>query len=236
MGKLLLDSANLDSIKRMMQYDCVAGVTTNPSLVAREEKGDYTQKLLEIANVMGSRPLRYKRHLSVEVTSLDPEEMFKQAIQLKLDLQRFQRNIDLYIKIPVTFENLAVISRLQSHGINVNATACMNSIQAKLAADSGARIVSFFYNRIRDGKDSPNVAINEFISIREKTTMEGTIVLTGNAIICGSIRSKYDVLDCFKENVEFVTASEKIIREMCEHPQTTIAIKQFQEDIDAWLE
>lgn len=235
MGKLFLDSANIETIERMMSLDCIAGVTTNPSLMAKEEKGDYFERIHSIAECVSSRYLKFKRHLSVEVITLNPTEMIVQAKKIKKLLSPFARHLDIYVKVPVSYDNLAVISNLSNDGINVNATACMNMLQAKLGADAGAKIVSFFWNRIIDGAGEPQSHVADFCAIRNKTVLEETIVQTGSAIICGSIRRPQNVLDAWMSGAEFVTASEKVIQEMCQHDQTDLAIQQFQGDIDKWL-
>ena len=236
MGKLFLDSANLSVIQRMMGLDCIAGVTTNPSLMAKEEKGNYLDRLREIADLVSSSGTRSPRHLSVEVITLDPSEMLVQADQIRNVLMPFEKHLDLYIKIPVTLDNLEVISKLNNYGINVNATACITWSQAKLAADAGAKIVSFFYNRALDGGGIPLEEMYHFQGTMDhQPVIEGVIVQSGTAIICGSIRKPIDVLLCWEAGAQFVTASEKVIQEMSEHPQTDLAIKQFQGDIDKWL-
>lgn len=229
--KLLLDSANLEQIERFMRTTAVAGVTTNPSLMAKEAKGEYLSKVVDIVMAVGRQSdCDNPKHLSVEVITLDPKEMVKQAVEL---YEEKTSNIDFCIKIPCT--HLDVITQLSRLDINVNATACMSSFQAKLAADAGAAIVSFFYNRISDQRDvlvekkeyyetNPLTVIDEFRKINS----------AGAQIICGSIRQKNDVLNSWLHGVEYVTASPAIIEDMLKHPQTDKAIAQFQKDIDSW--
>jgi len=223
--RLLLDSANLEEIKSIIKSNAVAGVTTNPSLVAKESKGKYIDKVLSIAQAIEDSGTSQFKHLSVEAISTDPKEIEKQSIEIS---ERFSElklsKIDLFLKVPVTFQNLNVITALAYKGISVNATACMTAMQAKLASDAGARVVSFFYNRIKDGQGNPNEVIGEFMTMNHNAQ-----------VICGSIRLVQDVLKAWEFGADYVTASSKIIEKMTQHEQTDKAIAQFQQDIDSWL-
>lgn len=267
--KLYLDSANLEEIKRIYRTTAISGVTTNPSLMAKEKKGDYAQKLDEIANflalgvidgVLDKDPKR-KKHLSVEVLSTDPDEIEDEGFQLYSELNsRYGPQLDVHVKVPVTVENLSCISYLTRKGVKVNATACMIPSQAKMAMDAGAHVVSFFYNRMKDGGDStPDETVKEFSDIRtsagfyqyefDKTPIALTNELTfdtafwqigkprlqSTQIICGSIRQPGDVFECWRAGADAVTAPMKIIELMMSHPQTDKAIEGFTKDIDEWL-
>jgi transaldolase len=230
MKSLFLDTANLEEITQMVKTHAIAGVTTNPSLMAKEQKGDYVKKLSEICLALEEAP--GLKHLSVEVTTSDPSLMVSQAGSLIESLKDFE--IDLYVKIPVMLETLPVISALTDMNIQVNATACMTAMQAKLAEDAGAPIVSFFYNRMIDGFRSGKDEIHSRIAAAREIVK--FVELRQHAeIICGSIRKPEDVLECWSAGAEIVTASTKVIKGMISHPKTDEAIKQFQEDIDAWL-
>jgi len=221
--KLLLDTANIDQIRLFMQSTMLAGVTTNPSLMAKESKGDYVEKLKTIAEAVQNQ--LSARHLSVEVTTLDPNVMIVEAQTPNDALGR--NGVDVHIKIPVMMETMRVISTLRRKDVKVNATACMTAFQAKMAMDAGANIVSFFYNRIKDENESPDSVLTLFNQIR--------VNLEQTKIICGSIREPDDVRRCFLQGADYVTVSPAILQKMIEHPQTTKAIAQFQKDIDSWL-
>lgn len=216
-GKLLLDSARLEDIERLNGVGAIVGVTTNPSLMAKTEKGDYVEKLLQI-----SKFLSKEEHLSVEVITLHRPTMINQGIDLYTKLKDF---VDVHIKIPVTIDNLSVISSLSRMGIKVNATACMTAVQAKMAADAGAKIVSFFYNRMIDGGNFyPEDEVSKFSNYSDDVK-----------IICGSIRSPRDVLNCWHAGSNYVTAGMGVIEKLLYHSETDRAINGFQKDIDAWL-
>jgi transaldolase len=221
MRELFLDSANLDDIRQMVKTEAIQGVTTNPSLMAKEAKGGYTERLLEICDIISNT--ERKMHLSVEVITSDPEKMIYQAMTLAHTLKN--PRVDLHIKIPLMLETLPVITELLNKKVKVNATACMTALQAKLAEDAGAPIVSFFYNRMLDGGEKAEEEISRFCNGLGRSAQ----------VICGSIRKPEDVRRCWLAGARIVTASMKVIKEMVSHPQTDKAIQQFQQDIDAWL-
>lgn len=245
--ELYLDSANIDEIREFVQSSAISGVTTNPSLMAKESKGSYASKVEVIGDIIQSYATQVK-HLSVEVIGSTYDEMIREALQLKKLMVQFPV-VDLYVKIPVTFDNLKVISTLRQEDINVNATACMTANQAQLASMAGARIVSFFYNRMIDGNINPKAMFPEVQKVDAKILAKNEIRVFAESskkypiefnseyarVICGSIRKVSDVNDCWNSGAEIVTASAKIIKEMLLHPKTDEAIKQFEEDISKWL-
>lgn len=230
MNNLFLDSANLEEIRSLSLTSAIDGFTTNPSLTAKEEKRPYKDHLLDIAKILEeSYPLIVPRHLSVEVITADPEKMVAAALDLRALLNPFM--VDLAIKIPVALSTLSVITELESqHDVRVNATACMTADQAKMAMDAGASYVSFFYNRMLDGGLNANLELNRFATFRSNVNMEDSV-----KVICGSIRKPEDVLRCWENGADIVTAPYKIIHNMSYHPKTEEAIIKFQTDIEEWL-
>lgn len=248
-GRLLLDSANLGDIRRISHTDAIAGVTTNPSLIAKTEKGDYIERLELIAKILGQgchQKNVNRKHLSVEVITTDPHRMFIQAKKIAERLKDYAQWIDLHVKIPVTVDTLRVITDLErGWHVNVNATACMMPSQAKMAMDAGASVVSFFYNRMKDGGDvSPSYTIREFAELRPRQDLLMTTSFVPERglsnydcqIICGSIRKPEDVMLCWDAGADFVTVGMHIIELFMKHPQTDLVIENFQRDIDGWLE
>ena len=237
--RLLLDSANLDDIRRFSKSSAIFGVTTNPSLVAKETKKDYNSLLKEIAECIGPR-LHHghiTRHLSVEVTTLDPDEMIKQATALYDSLSKYA---DIFIKIPVMPETLRVITTLTTAQVKVNATACMTAMQAKMAADAGAHIVSFFYNRMKDYAkvvNPLNVVAPTILTPQDEIQKFKNFKLNHpkSEVICGSIRTAADIYECFEAGADYVTTSAKLFDDILRHPKSVEAIDLFQKDIDSWL-
>jgi TalC/MipB family fructose-6-phosphate aldolase len=232
MKKLLyLDTADVDAVARLCDSTAISGVTTNPSLMAKTEKGDYLTRLARLASTLDlyGSGIDHKKHLSVEVTSTDPSEMLDEAIKIHMHLTRLKCHwIDFYVKIPVGHQYLGVISRLNHMKVNVNATAIMNFSQAKLASEAGAKIVSFFYNRIKDGGGDPHAELAQWRDYQSNNYLYHT------RVICGSIRKPEDVWRCWNEGADIVTAAPGIVEAMCSHPETTKAVDQFTKDIQAW--
>lgn len=233
--KLLLDSANLEEIELLTKTSAIAGVTTNPALMAKEEPGNYVDRLVEIVNILKKGEKYRYMHLSVEPTSVEPEEIYNQGMEIINRLNPLtigsETKVMIHVKVPVTLANLEIITRFTSFKVDVNATACMTALQAKLASDAGAKIVSFFYNRIKDhsyereatnGQD-PRLVLDEYDGLAASAK-----------VICGSIRTPNDVLNCWQHKADYVTAPKKVIEAMLKHPATDKAIQEFKEKIDAW--
>ncbi len=221
--KIFLDTANKADIERFLLSNAVCGVTTNPSLVAKEQKMDYDELLQWLAITIPA-----KMHLSVEVTTLDPAQMYNQACHI---VNLLKSRLNLFIKIPVLPQTLRTITSLYNSGINVNATACMTALQAKMAHDCGAAVVSFFYNRMIDHNSS--IGLRRVMAQGEIAQYKAWNRRT--AIICGSIRKQEDIVECFNSGADIVTVSPKILDDICNHPRTLEAVGNFQKDIDAWL-
>jgi transaldolase len=223
--QLYLDSANVEHIAALVETDAVAGVTTNPSLMAKEPRhGSYVDSLLRICEVIeGHAPRR--KHLSVEVATANPTEMTLEALKLHEVLTNVGfSKIDLHVKVPIMLETLPVITELRQAKLKVNVTACMQALQAKLAEDAGAEVVSFFYNRMLDGAVDACDEIRKYcLHLRRSAN-----------VICGSIREPNDILNCWMAGAEFVTAPAHVIAAMARHRKTGEAIAAFQKDIERW--
>lgn len=237
MRKLFLDSANLDEIKQIAGINAISGVTTNPSLISKEQKSDFYDHLKRIAELLSTT----KKHLSVEVITLEPQEMIQQSHYLNRILKQIAPHIDLAIKIPVLLNTLEVIQELEKSGIVVNATACMKAEQVDMAIKSDASYISFFYNRMKDAGIDANLEINKTIQLRVDESKVVHLPTPSfkpydyHKIICGSIRKPQDILDCWANGANIVTASLKIIKELVEHPKTVESVNGFQKDIETWL-
>jgi transaldolase len=246
--RLLLDSANISDIRELSRTSVIAGVTTNPSLIAKEANDGrpYSEVLKEIWGIIASGA-EDPPHFSFEVTTLDPHGMYLQATELRYKiLNDVGRRTPYHIKIPVSPETMWVITALSKAGFPVNATACMTALQAKLASDAGASIVSFFYARMKDyikkieGYRSDQKALDTEAAedARAEISLYRSWCDQGRAsakIIAGSIRTPHDVMDCWTAGAHYVTTSKKVISECLEHPKTRESIEGFQRDIDAWL-
>jgi transaldolase len=222
--KIFVDSANLLEIEEALERGFPSGITTNPSILAKEEKADFREhinKIIELVQRYG-----YDIPLSVEVFSTRPEEMITQAEDF---VRHFGHYPKLNVKIPVGWDELAVIRELRLRGIPVNCTCCMSYGQATMAAAAGANFVSLFYGRIRDiGYDAAAVVRDVRATFRERAVP--------SEIIVGSIRHIADISEAFKSGADIVTVPPKFFRAMVTHPKTDEAVKQFVTDFQKWMQ
>lgn len=244
--KLFLDTANLEDIEVALRGGFIRGITTNPSLLAKEPKANYMEhmkKIIELCKKYGGN-----FSLSVEVFSNDREEMISQAEQFT----RVLNYKHLAVKIPVSYrgqDNLSVIKELSDNGVTVNCTACMTPLQLVMAAASGAKYVSIFYNRLRDSgaeekfKDEREVMLkNKIIEASDfdpdQVIREARALLTSYPeaeIISGSIRSPLDVKRAALAGSHIVTASLKILRQALSHFKTDESVDGFLRDFASWV-
>ncbi len=221
--KLFVDSASLTEIEASLTRGFASGVTTNPSILAKEEKRDYREIVRDIINLITKfgAPLP----LSVEVFTMDPDEMIRQAEEL---VQHFGDYKGLTIKVPVGWDELRLIARLTDLHIPVNATCCMSFNQAVMALDAGARYVSLFYGRIRDtGYDAGEIVSQ----VRAAMDRSGS----GAEIIVGSIRHIMDINEAIQAGAHIVTVPPPFLVKMCQHPKTDEVVAQFCNDFAKWM-
>lgn len=241
--KFFLDSANLTEIESVLKRGLVRGVTTNPSILAKEPKGNFEVHVKKIIALL--RKYGGDKHLSVEVFSRDPKEIVKQAKNFK----KIFKYKHLSIKVQIGWNELEAISELSSSGISVNATACMSVHQALLASQAGARYVSLFWGRIGDGKSdekfkkereealtSKLIDDTEFNSSEVVSTVRRLIVESKleSEIIVGSIRNALQVRDSLKAGAHIVTVPYKFFEPMAGHFKTTEVVEQFFKDFETW--
>jgi len=221
--KIFIDSANIVEIEEALERGFPAGITTNPSILSKEQKGDFRahiQKIIELIQRYG-----YEIPLSVEVFTNKPEEMIAQAEEF---VRYFGHYPQLNIKIPIGWDELTVIRELRLRGIRVNCTCCMSFNQAVMAARAGANYVSIFYGRIRDiGYDAASIVRQAHAAFRESSVP--------SEIIVGSIRHIYDVNEAVQAGADIVTVPPKFFRQMVAHPKTDEAVNQFVTDFQKWL-
>jgi transaldolase len=221
MRQLFIDTANLSEIQEANDMGVIGGVTTNPTIISKEPKGDFDSLLVKLAQYCGSNSLS----LSVEIFATELEEMIRQSCEIHERLFSFCN--DLYIKIPIGLQELKAIKQVSNRGIKVNCTCCYTEQQLQLAAAAGAKYVSLFYARLHDIGGSPNCVLertNRFI------TQNGYDA----KIIAGSIRTVTDVANAWNSGAHIVTTGLPVIKQMCYHPQTTTSVNKFLEDFKAW--
>lgn len=219
--RLYADTANLAEIDYLNSLGIITGVTTNPSIIAKEPKGDFIKLIKPIAELCQENKLS----LSVEVFNTEFDKMLSEAINISEKLSEYEKI--LKIKIPVTFDGLKAIKVLTKKGIRTNATACYTEQQLMLAAVAGASYVSLFYCRLeQSGGDCEKVLkrTRQFIEQNNFKT----------EIISGSIRTQTDASNAWSYGSHIVTTSKSVINEMVAHPKTDEAINQFTKDFESW--
>ncbi len=207
--RLFIDTANIEEVRQAADMGIICGVTTNPSLVAREGR-DFRQVVIEICELVDGP-------VSAEVISLEAEEMVREAV----DIAAWSPNV--VIKIPMTVEGLKAVRVLAARGINTNVTLIFTSNQALLAARSGATYVSPFVGRLDDvSSDGMNV-VSETAAIFDMHDIE-------TQIIAASIRHPLHVTRAALAGADIATVPYSVLMQMTKHPLTDAGIARFIAD------
>ena len=207
--KLFIDTANVKEIKEANELGVICGVTTTPTLIAREGR-DVKQVVSEITSIVDGP-------ISAEVVSLESDKLVEEA----LELVKIHKSI--VIKLPMTAEGLKATKILSSKGIKTNVTLIFSSAQALLAARAGATYVSPFLGRLDDiGMNGMNL-IEEIADIFSKHAIE-------TEIIAASIRTSIHVIEAARLGADIATIPYKVIMQMLKHPLTDAGIEQFLKD------
>lgn len=210
--QLFLDTANLEEIRRCYEWGCISGVTTNPSLAARE-KTDFPRLLREITAIVDGP-------VSVEVLREDASGMIEQA----REYAAIHPNI--VIKIPLTADGLKAIHTLSSEGIPTNATLIFSAAQALLAARAGADYVSPFLGRLDDLGHDGLQALSEITAVFTRHMLP-------SKIIAASIRSPRQVVEAARIGAHIATVPPAVLRQMLHHPLTEQGLERFRRDWEA---
>lgn len=208
--RIFIDTANIEQIKEAYAYGIADGVTTNPTLVAREGR-EFTEVLTEIAALIGDDVV------FGEVVALDHQGMVKEA----RELHKLSDNIA--IKIPMGGEGLKAISILSAEGIPTNCTLIFSAAQALLAARAGAAYVSPFVGRL---DDIGSTGIDLIQDISDIYAIHGI----DTKIIAASTRSPLHAIECALAGADYATLPPAVIEKMLEHPLTTKGLDQFMKD------
>ena len=208
--KFFIDTADLNEIKDLAATGMVDGVTTNPSLAAKQGM-NFKELIGEVCKVV-SGPV------SAEVTALDYETMMKEAEVLR----KIARNVT--IKVPLTQDGLKVCRALSSEGTMVNVTLCFTCGQAILAAKAGATFVSPFVGRLDD------LGVNGMQLIDDIRMVYDNYDNFKTQILVASVRSPEHIINAGKIGADVITAPPKVIRQLYHHPLTDAGLKTFAED------
>lgn len=213
--RFFIDTANIDEIKEANDMGIICGVTTNPSLIAKEGK-DYKKTLKEITSIVDG-PISGE----VDARTTDAKGMIKEGRAIA----KMHKN--MVVKIPMTEEGLKAIKVLSSEKIKTNCTLVFTANQALLAARAGATYVSPFLGRLDDINMSGTDLIYEIAEIFEAA---GDI---DTQIIAASIRNTTHVTECAKAGAHIGTVPFKVLKQMVKHPLTDTGIERFKADYEA---
>ncbi|MBO4886897.1 MAG: fructose-6-phosphate aldolase [Firmicutes bacterium] len=211
--KFFIDTANVDEIRKANDMGIIAGVTTNPSLIAKEGR-DYAETLAEIASIVDG-PISGE----VKATTTDAETMVEEGRAIyALDPKH------MVVKIPMTMEGLKAIKQLSREGIPTNCTLIFSANQALLAARAGATYVSPFLGRL-DDISSPGFELIEDIS-----DIFAQYDDIDCQIIAASVRNGVHVTECALAGADIATVPYKVLEQMTKHPLTDQGIEKFKAD------
>jgi transaldolase len=207
--KFFIDTANIEEIRDAARLGILDGVTTNPSLVAKEGR-KFEAVIAEICTIVDGP-------ISAEVTALDYDGMMAQAHPLA----KIHKNVT--IKVPLTKDGLRACKALRGEGIHVNVTLCFSPSQALLAAKCGATFISPFVGRLDDVSQDGIELIGQIRAIYDNYGFT-------TQILAASIRHPMHVVDCALAGADVGTMPYKVMTQLYEHPLTDIGLKKFLED------
>jgi transaldolase len=207
--ELYIDTANLDEIKQAADLGVLDGVTTNPSLIAKE-KTDYGKRLAEICKIV-------EGPVSAEVIALDFEGMMKEG----RDRAKIAENI--VVKLPCTVDGLKACKAFSDDGIRTNLTLCFQPLQALMVAKAGAFLVSPFIGRVDDIAEDGMELIQRIRMIYDNYGYE-------TKLLAASIRHPKHMVECALAGADVATVPFSVIQTMMKHPLTDVGLAKFVED------
>jgi len=214
--ELYLDSANIEHIRHCADLGFISGITTNPSLLAKEDPTvDIKQRILDIYELVGG-------HLSVEVISTETKGMLREADEI---LSWFP---DAVIKIPMIPSGLAAVRELSSQEIPTNVTLVFSPTQAIAATNAGATYVSVFMGRLDDIATDSNFVLNDICEIWDRQEYE-------SFVIAASIRTPIHIIQAAKAGADIATVPYNVLMQSLHNPLTDAGLKKFLEDYDKMM-
>jgi transaldolase len=207
--RIFIDSANIEEIKEINEMGFLQGVTTNPSLIAKEKR-DYPTVIREICSIVDGP-------ISAEVLGSDSDAMIREAH----DLAAIHPQV--VVKIPISEAGLKAIKVLADQNIRTNATLVFSAAQALLAARAGASFVSPFLGRVDDNGNDGLVLLNDIVTIFDQFTLS-------TEVIAASIRHPMHVVESARIGSHIATIPYNIIKQMIKHPLTEAGIEKFMND------
>ena len=210
--KLFIDTANVEDIRKANDMGVICGVTTNPSLIAKEGR-DFNEVIKEITSIVDG-PISGE----VKATTTDAEGMSKEGREIAAI------HPNMIVKIPMTVEGLKAVKVLAAEGIKTNVTLIFTANQALLAARAGATYVSPFLGRLDDISQTGVSLIEDIVAIFDNFPEITT------EIIAASVRNPIHVTDCALAGADIATVPYSVIEQMTKHPLTDQGIEKFQKD------
>ena len=207
--KFFIDTANVEEIKKAARMGFIYGVTTNPSLIAKEKR-DFNEVIKEINEIVDGP-------ISSEVISLEADKMIEEGREIA------KINPNMVVKIPMTEDGLAAVSVLSKEGIKTNVTLIFSANQALLAARSGATYVSPFLGRLDDISCNGLTLIKDIAEIFRMFDIK-------TEIIAASVRNPIHVIECAKAGANIATIPYSVFTQMIKHPLTNQGIERFIAD------
>lgn len=207
--KFFIDTANVDEITEASRMGMVDGVTTNPTLIAKEGR-NFEEVIREICEIVDGP-------ISAEVISCDTEGMLKEARHLA----GIHRNI--VVKIPITVNGLKAVKQLSSEGIRTNVTLVFSPIQALMAAKAGASYVSPFVGRLDDISQEGMTLVEQIVNIFDNYAFN-------TEVIVASIRNPLHVLDAALMGADIATIPFNVLSKLAAHPMTDKGLESFLKD------
>ena len=209
--KFFIDTANVEDIRKANDMGIICGVTTNPSLIAKEGR-DFNQVIEEIVSIVDG-PISGE----VKATTTDAEGMIKEGREIAAI------HPNMIVKIPMTTEGLKAVKVLTAEGIKTNVTLIFSANQALLAARAGATYVSPFLGRLDDISVCGTDLIRDIVEIFEVAGID-------TEIIAASVRHPMHVTECALAGADIATVPYKVLEQMTHHPLTDQGIEKFQKD------
>ena len=209
--KFFIDTANVDDIKLANDLGVICGVTTNPSLIAKEGR-DFKEVIKEITEIVDGP-------ISGEVKATTT--CWKDMVEEDREIAKIHPN--MVVKIPMTEDGLRAIKILKQEGIKTNVTLIFSANQALLAARAGATYVSPFLGRLDDISHNGLILIEEIVEIFSNNDID-------SEIIAASVRNPIHVAECAKMGCDIATVPYSVIKQMIKHPLTDIGIEKFKQD------
>ena len=213
--KFFIDTAKVEDIKAANDMGVICGVTTNPSLIAKEGR-DFKEVIKEITSIVDG-PISGE----VKATTTDAEGMIKEGREIAAI------HPNMVVKIPMTVEGLKAVKVLHAEGIKTNVTLIFTANQALLAARAGATYVSPFLGRLDDISTNGTDLIYDIVEIFDNYPEIST------EIICASTRHPMHIIECAKAGADIATVPYKVLEQMTKHPLTDQGIAKFQADYKA---